>query len=30
MGKSCIRLKNPENIPIKLMGELTAKMTVDE
>jgi len=30
MGKSCIRFKKPENIPIKLMGELATKMTVDE
>ncbi|QEC65974.1 DUF1801 domain-containing protein [Panacibacter ginsenosidivorans] len=30
MGKSCIRFKKPENIPIKLMGELASKMTVDE
>jgi hypothetical protein len=27
MGKSCIRFKKPENIPIKLIGELAAKMT---
>lgn len=30
MGKSCIRFKNPETIPFELMGELAAKMTVDE
>ena len=30
MGKSCIRFKNPENIPFKLMGELASKMTPDD
>jgi hypothetical protein len=27
MGKSCIRFKKPDRIPMKLMGELAAKMT---
>jgi len=27
MGKSCIRFKKPEQIPMKLMGELASKMT---
>lgn len=27
MGKSCIRLKNPKNIPYALIGELAGKMT---
>jgi len=27
MGKSCIRFKKPEQIPFKLIGELSAKMT---
>jgi hypothetical protein len=27
MGKSCIRLKNPKNIPYELIGELAGKMT---
>ncbi|HPE84018.1 MAG: DUF1801 domain-containing protein [Aequorivita sp.] len=30
MGKSCIRFKNPKNIPFELLGELSAKMSVDE
>ncbi len=30
MGKSCIRFKKPERIPFKLIGELVAKMTVEE
>lgn len=30
MGKSCIRFKNPNKIPMKLIGELVAKMTVDQ
>ena len=30
MGKSCIRFKNMDDIPFKLIGELAAKMTVDE
>lgn len=28
MGKSCIRFKNPKNIPFELLGELTSKITV--
>ena len=27
MGKSCIRFKKPDQIPMKLIGELAAKMT---
>ncbi len=30
MGKSCIRFKNPKNIPFELFGELTTKISVDE
>ena len=30
MGKSCIRFKKPEQIPIKLIGELVKKMTVKD
>lgn len=30
MGKSCIRYKKPEDIPIDLIGELAAKITPDE
>jgi hypothetical protein len=30
MGKSCVRFKKPENIPYKLVGELAAKVTVNE
>lgn len=30
MGKSCIRFKNPKNIPYELLGELTSKITVAE
>lgn len=30
MGKSCIRFKNPDQIPFKLIGELAAKMTVED
>lgn len=30
MGKSCIRFKKPEDIPIKLIGELASKITVEE
>jgi hypothetical protein len=29
MGKSCIRFKNFEDIPVKLIGELAQKMSVD-
>ncbi len=27
MGKSCVRFKNPDQIPFKLIGELASKMT---
>jgi hypothetical protein len=30
MGKSCIRYKNPEDIPFDLIGELASKLTADE
>jgi hypothetical protein len=30
MGKSCIRFKKPELIPFELLGELFAKMTVQD
>ncbi|WP_196888144.1 DUF1801 domain-containing protein [Aureivirga sp. CE67] len=30
MGKSCIRFKNVKKIPYELLGELTAKMTVQD
>lgn len=30
MGKSCVRFKNIEDIPYKLIGELASKMTVNE
>lgn len=30
MGKSCMRFKKPEDIPMKLIGELMTKMTVKE
>lgn len=30
MGKSCIRFKKPEHIPLKLIGELAAKITVQQ
>jgi|SRR5690606_27143409 len=30
MGKSCIRFKNPQNIPFGLLGELVTKISVDE
>jgi len=30
MGKSCIRFKKPEDIPMKLIGELVSKMTVND
>ena len=29
-GKSCIRFKKPDQIPMKLIGELAAKMTTKE
>lgn len=28
MGKSCIRFKKPDDIPLELIGELVSKMTV--
>ena len=30
MGKSCVRYKTPDDIPYKLLGELVAKITVDD
>jgi uncharacterized protein YdhG (YjbR/CyaY superfamily) len=30
MGKSCVRFKKPEHIPFSLLGELCAKMTVEQ
>ena len=30
MGKSCVRYKKAEDIPLKLIGELAAKISVDE
>ncbi|HMP93027.1 MAG TPA: DUF1801 domain-containing protein [Phnomibacter sp.] len=30
MGKSCIRFKKPEDIPFALLGQLAAKLTVQE
>jgi len=30
IGKSCIRFKNPKEIPIKLIGKLASKMTTKE
>jgi len=30
MGKSCIRFKNPANIPYELIGKLAGKMTPEE
>lgn len=30
MGKSCVRFKNPEKIPYKLIGELAKKMTAKQ
>lgn len=30
MGKSCIRFKNMNDIPYKLLGELASKMNIDE
>jgi hypothetical protein len=30
MGKSCIRFKKMENIPMNLLAELIKKMTVDQ
>ncbi|MBK7933684.1 MAG: DUF1801 domain-containing protein [Pyrinomonadaceae bacterium] len=30
MGKSCIRFKKPEHVPVALIGELASKMTPSE
>ncbi|MCG2430821.1 DUF1801 domain-containing protein [Aequorivita xiaoshiensis] len=30
MGKSCVRFKNFKNIPFKLLGELSSKITVEQ
>jgi hypothetical protein len=30
MGKSCVRFKNPDEIPFKLIGELMTKMSAQE
>jgi len=30
MGKSCLRFKKPEQIPVKLIGELASKMSVKD
>lgn len=30
MGKSCVRFKNPDDIPYKLIGELASKITPQE
>lgn len=30
MGKSCIRFKNPSNIPFELIAKLVTKMSVDD
>ena len=30
MGKSCVRFKNPDEIPYKLIGELMRKMSAQE
>ena len=30
MGKSCVRYKKPEDMPLKLLGELAGKMTVKD
>ncbi|HFI0424217.1 TPA: DUF1801 domain-containing protein [Streptococcus suis] len=29
MGKSCIRMKNPKNIPYELMGELVTRVSME-
>ncbi len=29
MGKSCVRYKKPNDIPLALIGELATKITVD-
>jgi hypothetical protein len=30
IGKSCLRIKKPENIPFELIGELVKKITVQD
>lgn len=30
MGKSCLRFKKPEDVPVQLIGELASKMTPQE
>jgi len=30
MGKSCVRYKNPDDIPYKLIGELVSKISADD
>jgi hypothetical protein len=30
MGKSCIRIKKPDQIPFELIGELCSKMTTKQ
>jgi hypothetical protein len=30
MGKSCVRFKKPEDIPMELIAELATKVTVDQ
>lgn len=30
MGKSCVRFKKPDHIPLELVGELASRMTVEE
>ncbi len=30
MGKSCIRFKKPEDVPVKLIGQLVSKMSVKD
>ena len=30
MGKSCIRFKKPEHVPVELIGELASKMTTQD
>lgn len=30
MGKSCIRFKKPEHVPIELIGQLVSKMSVED
>ena len=29
MGKSCVRMKNPKNIPYELIGDLVSKMSME-